>query len=72
MDTHTDESIAWAITEGAQETIISPEEKARWDAAIEGVTDTWLADMATRGLPGEEYLQKLADLCTQYSGEYCE
>jgi len=68
MDKHTEESIAWAIKEqGFQIITISPEEKARWDALIKPVTDKWLADMAAKGLPGKEYLAKLAELNEKYS-----
>jgi TRAP-type C4-dicarboxylate transport system substrate-binding protein len=68
MDTHTEESITYAIEdEGCQEITISPEEKARWDALVKPLVDDYLADMEAKGLPGEEYLDRLAELCEEYS-----
>ncbi|GAH88472.1 unnamed protein product, partial [marine sediment metagenome] len=68
MDTHCAESLQWAIDEQGLEVItISEEEKARWDALIEPVVDAYLADMAAKGLPGEEYLARLAELAEEYS-----
>jgi len=68
MDTHTEESIAWAEDECNFEiTTISPEESARWDAAVKPLVDDYLADMAAKGLPGEEYLDRLTELCEEYS-----
>jgi len=67
MDKHCAEALEWAIKEQGLEVItISPAEKARWDEAIEPVTDACLADLAAKGLPGEEYLAKLAELCELY------
>jgi len=63
MDTHTEEAIAYAIEdEGCKMITISPEEKARWDALLEPLVGEYLADMAAKGLPGEEYLARLAEL----------
>jgi len=68
MDTHCDECLEWAIKEQGLEVItISPTEKARWDALLEPLVDVYLADMAAKGLPGVEYLAKLAELCEKYS-----
>lgn len=66
MDKHTEESIAWAIKEqGFQITTISPAEKATWDALLEPLVDNYLADMAAKGLPGEEYLTRLAEIAAK-------
>ena len=68
MDGHCGEALTWAIDEhGLTVVTLSAEEKARWDEAIAGVTDAWLADMEDQGLPGDEYLALLAQLCEQYS-----
>ena len=68
MDAHCAESLQWAIDEQGLEVItISPEEKASWDELVEPIADDYLADMAAKGLPGEEYLAILAELCEKYS-----
>ena len=67
-DAHDAESLQWAIGEQGFELIaISEAEKAGWDAALEPLVDEYLADMAAKGLPGEEYLARLAELVEQYS-----
>jgi len=67
-DGHDAESLQWAIDEQGFEVItISPQEKAKWEALLEPLVDEYLADMAAKGLPGEEYLARLAELCEKYS-----
>ena len=67
-DGHDAESLEWAIAEQGFELItISEEEKARLDAALEPLVDVYLADMAAKGLPGAEYLARLAELVEEYS-----
>ena len=68
MDSHTEEAIDWAEKECAFEIVtISPGEKAKWDALIMPLVDDYLADMAAKGLPGEEYLDRIQELCEKYS-----
>ncbi|MDH5695755.1 MAG: TRAP transporter substrate-binding protein [Dehalococcoidia bacterium] len=68
MDTHCGESLQWAIDEQGLEVItISATEKAKWDALLEPVTESWLADMEAKGLPGKAYLDKLTELRDKYS-----
>ena len=67
-DGHDNESLEWSIKEqGFELTTISKDEKARWDALLEPLVDEYLADMAAKGLPGEEYLARLAELVEEYS-----
>lgn len=67
-DAHDAESLQWAIGEQGFELItISEAEKAKWDAALEPLVDEYLADMVAKGLSGEEYLARLAELVEQYS-----
>lgn len=68
MDEHVQESLKWSQEEhGLQIITLSPEEKARWDAALEPVVDKWLEDVIAKGLPGQEYLDRLAELVEEYS-----
>jgi len=68
MDKHTEESIKWAKEECGFEIItISPEEKAKWDELLKPIVNKYLADMAAKGLPGNEYMDRLAELCAKYS-----
>ena len=67
-DGHDAESLQWAIAEqGFELTTISEAERAEWDALMEPLVDEYLADMAAKGLPGEEYLARLAELVEEYS-----
>jgi hypothetical protein len=67
MDNHTLESIKAAEEHGWQRVVIADEEKAKWDALLEPLVDKYLADMTAKGLPGEEYLARLAELKALYS-----
>lgn len=68
MDGHCDEALQYAIDEyGLTVVTFDAEEEARWNEAIAGVTDAWLAKMEDAGLPGEEYLALLAELRDLYS-----
>ncbi|MFO7772552.1 MAG: TRAP transporter substrate-binding protein [Dehalococcoidia bacterium] len=68
LDAHCEVALTWAIDEHGLEVVtLSPEEKARWDAAIEPVTAAWLANMEAEGLPGQEWLDLLAELSELYS-----
>ena len=68
MDEHTEKSIKWAEEECGFEIItLSPEEKAKWDELLEPIVNDYLADMTAKELPGNEYLDRLAELCAEYS-----
>ena len=68
MDAHIDESLQWAIDEhGFQMLTLSPEEKAKWDEALEPLVDGYLADTAAKGLPGQEFIDRLYELMELYS-----
>jgi TRAP-type C4-dicarboxylate transport system substrate-binding protein len=63
MDRRSEVAVEWAIAEMGLEVItLSPEEKRRWDQAVEPLLDGYLADMAARGLPGQEFLARLFEL----------
>ena len=68
MDSHTEESIAWAVGEQGFEIVaISDSEKAAWDALLQPVVDQYLADTEAAGLPGQEWLDRMAELQVEYS-----
>jgi TRAP-type C4-dicarboxylate transport system substrate-binding protein len=71
LDNHVKESLDWAIKEQNLQTItLSSEEKARWDAKLKEVTDAYVRDVETKGLPGQKFLQKLYELRDKYAKEY--
>lgn len=66
MDNHTLESIKAAEENGWQRVVIADEEKAKWDALLQPLVDKYIADMKAKGLPGEEFLARLAALKAVY------
>jgi TRAP-type C4-dicarboxylate transport system substrate-binding protein len=71
LDNHVKESLAWAEKEqGLQVISLPPEEKARWEAALQGVTGKYVQEVEARGLPGREFLNRLLALKEKYAQEY--
>jgi len=46
---------------------LSPEEKARWVAAIKPIRGKWINKMAAKGMPGEKVLEEMIRLSERYS-----
>ncbi len=68
VDEYDAGALEWAKQEhGFQIITLSPEEKARWEEALEPVLGEWLEDMAAKGLPGQEFLDRLYELIAKYS-----
>lgn len=71
LDDHVKESLAWAEKEqGLQVISLAPEEKARWEVRLKGVTDAYVKEVKAKGLPGEEFLARLLALKEKYATEY--
>jgi TRAP-type C4-dicarboxylate transport system substrate-binding protein len=56
-----------ARARGNQFNTIGADEMARWKAAVQPVTDTWLTDMQKRGLDGRKMLDDANALLAKYS-----
>ncbi|MCL6639108.1 MAG: TRAP transporter substrate-binding protein [Firmicutes bacterium] len=68
MDNHVAEALDWSKKEhGLQITVLSPEEKAKWDNMLKPVQDRYVAEMKARGLPAEEYKKRLYELKEKYT-----
>ena len=68
MDNHVQEAIDWSKKEQKVEFItLTPEERARWDAKLQFMTDKWIADAKAKGFPAEAVVQDIKDLITKHS-----
>jgi len=68
VDDYDAMALEWAIAEHGLEVItLSPEEQARWEERINPLYDKWLEDMAAKGLPGQEFLDRMYELIAKYS-----
>jgi TRAP-type C4-dicarboxylate transport system substrate-binding protein len=68
MDNHVKESVDWSIkTQGVEIINLSAEETAKWNAKLQPLTDQWIADADSKGLPGEEIVKDLRLLIQKYS-----
>jgi TRAP-type transport system periplasmic protein len=47
---------------------LPPAEMARWRAAVEPVTEKWIADMEKKGLPGKQFIADIRRLSKKYHG----
>ncbi len=68
MDNHVDESIAWSKKTYDVEFIeLSAEEKAKWDAKLEPITNAWIEDAKSKGFPGEQIVEDIEALIAKHA-----
>jgi TRAP-type C4-dicarboxylate transport system substrate-binding protein len=60
------ESRALVEKRGGNIYTLPPEEKKRWEAALRPVRDAWVKRVAAKGLDGEKFLDRVAELTKQY------
>lgn len=60
----------FAVEEGMQLIELSAEEQARWIAAVEPVQEDFVAEMESKGLPGQEALETAKRLADEYNEIY--
>lgn len=71
VDDHVKESMAWSEkTYNVQVYKLSPKEIERWYAVLKPMTDTYLKDVAAKGLPAKEILDNVMKLKEKYSKQY--
>lgn len=67
LDKSVKESIEWSIAnQGLTEVELSAEEAAKFEATLKPVTDAWIADVAAKGLPAEDFYKQLQDAAKKY------
>jgi TRAP-type C4-dicarboxylate transport system substrate-binding protein len=49
---------------------LSEAEKAKWDALLAPMVESWKTEMAAKGLPAEKYLERLGQIRDKYAAEY--
>lgn len=70
MDGHVAESLEWSMKENKVEVIaLSAEEKAAWNAKLEGLTTAWLTQAKAKGLPAEEMLEDFKAMVVKRAAE---
>jgi len=67
MDNHVKESMAWSTSsQGVQVFPLSAEEKTKWNAKLQGLTDTWIKDAKEKGLPGDQIVADIKALIQKH------
>jgi len=62
LDKSVKESIEWSkANQGLTEVELSAEEAAKLEAALQPVTDAWIASVAAKGLPAEDFYKQLQE-----------
>jgi TRAP-type C4-dicarboxylate transport system substrate-binding protein len=68
MDNHVKESMAWSTSsQGVQTITLSAEEKAKWNAKLQGLTDAWIADAKAKGLAGDQIVTDIKALIKKHA-----
>ncbi|MBZ4687396.1 MAG: hypothetical protein PWQ96_223 [Clostridia bacterium] len=68
MDNHVKEALEWSKKEQGLEIItLDPAEKARWDQIIKPLQENYVEELKAKGMPAEEYLDRLYELKEKYS-----
>jgi TRAP-type C4-dicarboxylate transport system substrate-binding protein len=68
MDNHVKESVGWSQKEQKVEVItLSKEEKARWDAKLQFLTEKWIADASQKGLPAKAIVDDIRALIKKHA-----
>ncbi len=67
MDRHVNESMDWSVkTQGVTVIKLSPEEKAKWDARLKPIVDSWIEKMSKKGLPAKQIVDDIKALIAKY------
>ncbi|MDI5935923.1 TRAP transporter substrate-binding protein [Halomonas kalidii] len=67
LDSHVEESLAWAhAEEGVEVLSLSDEEAARWTERLVPINEERLARLAELGLPAHEFHERMLELFEQY------
>lgn len=70
LDNHIQASLEWAEEEHEFTRLsLSSEEEARWDERLEPLNERRLQSVADRGLPAQEFYQRMLELIEQYQAQ---
>jgi TRAP-type C4-dicarboxylate transport system substrate-binding protein len=68
LDEHTQESLKWSEkTEGLKMVPLTEEEAKKWDEKIKPINEKAVINAEKKGLPGEEYQNRIKELIEKYS-----
>jgi len=68
MDNHVKEAMDWVVkTQNVEVIKLSAQEKAKWDAKLQPLTDKWVTDAKGKGLPAEDIVKDIQLLIDKYS-----
>lgn len=69
MDNHVKESIEWSRKTYQVEFIqLAPEEKAKWDERLSGITEKWIQDTSQKGFPAKAIVEDITALIQKHGG----
>ena len=67
---NVDAALVWAKKDHKLEVLaISPQEKAAWDAKLAPMVNDWVAEMKGKGLPADQYIQRVRALRDQFAAK---
>jgi len=65
------EALAWSQkNHNLQIHTLSAAERAKWDARLAPMVDSWKTEMKAKGLPAEEFLDRLSQIRDKYAKQY--
>jgi TRAP-type C4-dicarboxylate transport system substrate-binding protein len=69
MDNHVKESIEWSKKTYQVEFIeLPPNEKSKWDAKLQSITEKWISDTKSKGFPAEQIVGDIKGLIKKHGG----
>jgi len=67
MDNHVQEAIQWSKQTYQVEFIaLAPQEKAKWDGKLSGITEAWIKDASEKGYPAKTIIADIQALVQKY------
>jgi TRAP-type C4-dicarboxylate transport system substrate-binding protein len=70
MDNHVEVANEWSKSnQGVEFISLAPEEKARWDAKLEFMTEGWIKDATDKGYPGAAIVADIKAFTKMYTGQ---
>ena len=68
MDNHVKKAMDWSVkTQNVEVIKLSAQEKAKWDARLEPLTDKWISNASGKGLPAEAIVKDMQMLIKKHS-----
>lgn len=68
---NVEETMEWAVEKHDSEVIsLPPEEKERWNERLEPLIDEWVEETEEKGLPGNNFLERLYQLRDEYAEKH--